>query len=122
MDVALWIATGLLVPVFAFSGVVKAVLSRDRLLSTGQTGIAPVPMPLVRVTAVSELFGVAGLLLPWLTGTYRVLTPVAAIGLGVVMYGAAVSHASLREPKQVAANLAILVVCAFVAAGRIAAL
>ena len=48
--------------------------------------------------------------------------PAAAIGLGVILYGAAVSHASLREPKTVAANLFLLVLCAFVVAGRIAAL
>jgi DoxX-like family len=122
MDGVLWVATGLLVLVFAVSGVAKSTMSRERLLATGQSGIAPFPMPVVRVTAACELLSVAGLVLPWATDTYRVLTPVAAIGLGVVMYGAAVSHASLREPKQVAANLAILVLCAFVAAGRLAAL
>ena len=68
-------------------------MSRERLLATGQTGIAPFPMPVVRMTAILELFGVAGLVLPWVLDTYRVLTPAAAIGLGVVMYGAAVSHA-----------------------------
>jgi hypothetical protein len=47
---------------------------------------------------------------------------VAAICLGIVMYGAAISHASLREPRPVAANLTILLLCAFVAAGRLAAL
>ncbi len=122
MDLALWIATGVLGVVFVVSGVAKSTMSRERLLATGQTGIAPFPMPVVRMTAILELFGVAGLVLPWVLDTYRVLTPAAAIGLGVVMYGAAVSHASLREPRTVAANLAILVVCAFVAAGRLAAL
>ncbi len=122
MDLALWIATGLLGAVFVYSGVVKSTMSRERLIATGQTGIAPFPMPVVRMTAILELFGVAGLVLPWALDRYPVLTPAAAIGLGLVMYGAAVSHASLREPRTVAANLALLILCAFVAAGRLAAL
>jgi uncharacterized membrane protein YphA (DoxX/SURF4 family) len=122
MNIVLWVATGLLVVVFLVSGVAKSTMSRDRLLATGQTGIAPFPMPVVRLTAVCELLGVVGLVLPWATGTYPLLTPIAAICLGVVMIGAAISHASLREPRQVAANLFILVLCAFVAAGRLAAL
>jgi uncharacterized membrane protein YphA (DoxX/SURF4 family) len=57
-----------------------------------------------------------------LSDTARVLTPLAAVGLGGVMYGAAVSHASLGEPKQTATVVGVLVVCAFIAAGRFAQL
>lgn len=122
MNTLLWILTGLLATVFAASGVAKSTMSRDRLIATGQTGIAPFPMPLVRVVAVCELLAAFGLVLPWATGTARVLTPVAALGLVAVMYGAAVSHASLREPKSVAANLILLLMLGFLAANRIAAL
>ena len=52
----------------------------------------------------------------------RVLTPLAAVGLVGVMIGAAVSHASLREPKAVAANVTLLALASFVAASRFAAL
>jgi hypothetical protein len=122
MDIALWVSTVLVSLVFVFSGVVKSLLPRQRLIASGQTGIAPFPMPLVRVVAACELLGVFGLFGPWLSHDARVLTPVAAIGLGGVMYGAAVSHASLREPRQTAAVVGILVVCAFIAAGRFAQL
>lgn len=122
MDIALWIASGLLAVVFTGSGLAKATMSRERLIASGQTGIAPFPMPVVRLTAVCEVLAAIGLLAPWLTGTARVLTPVAAIGLVLVMCGAAISHASLREPHSVAANLVLLLVAAFVAAGRLAQL
>lgn len=122
MNIATWIATGLLTAVFAWSGVAKSTMSRDRLIATGQTGIAPFPMPLVRLVAVSELLAVIGLVVPWVTDRYAVLTPIAAIGLGTVMVGAAISHASLQEPRSVAANLGLLILCAFVAAARLAAL
>ena len=122
MNTITWILTAVLGVVFTVSGVAKSTMSRERLIATGQTGIAPFPMPLVRVVAVSELFAVAGLFAPWLTGTARVLTPLAAVGLSIVMIGAATSHASLREPKPVAANATLLALAAFVAASRFATL
>ena len=122
MNVAAWIVTGLLVGVFTVSGVAKSTMSRDRLIATGQTGIAPFPMPLVRVVALCELLAVVGLLAPWLADTARYLTPTAAVGLGIIMMGAATSHASLKEPGPVAANVFLLSACAFVAAERFAAL
>jgi uncharacterized membrane protein YphA (DoxX/SURF4 family) len=122
MSIALWTVSALLAAVFLGSGLAKSVLSRERMLATGQSGIAPFPMPVVRVTAICEIAGAAGLFAPWLLDVAKVLTPVAALGLCVVMVGAAVSHASLREPKQVAANLVLLGLAAFVGAGRFAQL
>jgi uncharacterized membrane protein YphA (DoxX/SURF4 family) len=122
MNTITWILTGLLAVVFTISGVAKSTMSRDRLIATGQTGIAPFPMRIVRVVALCELLAVVGLFAPWLTDTARYLTPLAAVGLGIVMIGAAVSHSSLREPKGTAAAVTFLVLCAFVAASRFAEL
>jgi hypothetical protein len=122
MSIATWAASGVLAVLFFGSGVVKSTMSRERLLATGQSGIAPFPMPVVRLTAVSEIAAAFGLFLPWLLERAEVLTPLAALGLCVVMAGAAVSHASLREPKQVAANLVVFSLAAFVAADRLAQL
>ena len=122
MNTVTWVFSGILAAIFAYSGAVKATMSRARLLATGQTGIAPFPLPLVRVVAICELLAVVGLFAPWLTDHARVLTPLAAVGLSIVMIGAATSHASLREPKPVAANTALLALAAFVAASRFAAL
>src|SRR5258705_6269045 len=104
MNLTLWIFQAVLAVIFVGSGIAKTTMSRERLLATGQTGIALFPMPVVRLTAAAELLAVAGLLLPWATGIARVLTPVAALGLCVVMVGAASSHARLREPGSVTAN------------------
>ena len=122
MNIALWITTSLIAAVFAFSGIVKSTQPRARLVATGQRGITPFPMALVRAVAICELLGVVGLFVPWLSDTARVLTPTAAVGLGIVMYGAAISHASLKEPRQTGAVVGLLVLCAFVAAGRFAQL
>jgi hypothetical protein len=89
MNTILWILQAILATVFLGSGIAKSTMSRERLIATGQTGVALFPMPVVRVTAASELLAAAGLLLPWATGIAPWLTPTAASGLCVVMVGAA---------------------------------
>ena len=122
MDTLLWILQAILAAVFLGSGIAKSTMSRERLIATGQTGIALFPMPVVRVTAASELLAAAGLLLPWATGIAPWLTPTAAAGLCVVMVGAAWSHTRLREPQSVAANGVLFAAALVVAIGRLAAL
>jgi uncharacterized membrane protein YphA (DoxX/SURF4 family) len=118
VDVALWSAQVLLAVLFAGSGVAKSTMSRERLLATGQTGAASFPMPLVRFTAAMELLAAVGLLLPWATGIAPALTPLAAVGLCLVMVGAAGSHIRLREARNTAANGVLFALCLFVAINR----
>lgn len=118
MNTAAWICQGLLATLFLVSGGAKVSMPRDRLLATGQTGIAPFPMPVVRVTAAAELLAAIGLTMPWASGVLPLLTPLAAVGLAAVMVGAAGSHLHLREPRSAGVNMVILVVCVFVAVAR----
>ena len=119
MNIALWSAQLILAGVFAASGTAKMTMARERLLATGQTGIAMFPMPVVRFTAAMEVLAAIGLVLPWLTGTAKVLTPAAAGGLCIVMIGAAWAHSRLREPRAVAANAVFFALAAFVLLGRL---
>lgn len=118
MNIALWVIQSLLAAVFAVSGAAKSTLSKPRLIATGQTGVTPFPLPLIRFTAYCELLGVAGVILPWLTGTARFLTPLAAAGFATVMVAAIASHARLREPLNVAATTLILAAAVLVAFAR----
>ena len=121
MNLALWITQGLLAAIFTGSGLLKATRSKEKLIASGQTGVAPFSTPAIRAVALLELLAAVGLILPWLTGTAPILTPLAAVGLAIVMIGAAVAHWSLREYKQVfAVNLVIFLACVFVAGGRFA--
>lgn len=119
MNVALWIGQVLLAAIFAVSGTLKSTQSKERMLATGQTGVAPFPLPVIRLVAACELLGVLGPGLPRLTGIAPALTPAAAAGLGCVMIGAAVSHAGLGEWRTSAVNIAILAICVFVLVGRL---
>lgn len=118
MNVALWIGQGVPAAVFLVSGVAGSTRSGERMLATGRTVARIVPPRYPRIAGVSELLGVAGVLLPWSTGVARVLTPVAATGLGVVMVLAAGVHTRLREPRHVLVNLMIMGVALSVAMGR----
>jgi uncharacterized membrane protein YphA (DoxX/SURF4 family) len=119
MDLALWIGQGLLAVIFLVSGGAKISMSKPRLLATGQTGVAPFPLPAIRLIAACELIAVVGLVGPGAIGILPALTGFAAVGLALVMIGAMASHASLRERRAVVLNFVILVVCCFVAVGRL---
>jgi uncharacterized membrane protein YphA (DoxX/SURF4 family) len=122
MDVILWIFQVVLALIFAASGSAKATMSPQRMAATGQTGVALFPLPLVRLVAVCELLAALGLVLPWATGIAPALTPLAAVGLCVVMIGAASAHTRLREPGTVAVNALLFALALAVAIGRFAAL
>jgi hypothetical protein len=122
MSVVLWSVSGVLAAVFTVSGAAKLTMSRERLIATGQTGIAVYPMPLVRFAAACEVLGAIGLVGPWASGIARPLTPAAAVGLCLVMVGAAAAHTKLREPASVAANAVLFAACLFVAVARAAML
>ena len=118
MVAALWITSGVLAAVFLGSGAAKLVMSKEGLLASGQSGVAPFPLPVIRLTAAAELLAAVGLILPVALGVATVLTPLAAVGLMIVMLGAAGSHLSLREYPQVGINALLFAAALFVALGR----
>jgi uncharacterized membrane protein YphA (DoxX/SURF4 family) len=106
--------------VFIYSGSLKSWMPKERMIATGQTGVAPYPLPVLRIVATAELVGAVGLVLPWLLGVERFLTPLAAACLIPIMIGAAAAHASLREFKQVfMVNTPLLVALVGVVAIRV---
>jgi hypothetical protein len=119
MNIALWVAQSLLALVFLSTGLAKATLSKERLIMTGQTGVAPYPLWFIRMIGTLELLGVVGLIAPQATGIAPVLTPLAAVGLAIIMVGAATTHWSLGERVPVfAVNLVLFLISLFVAVGR----
>ena len=118
MNALLWILQGLLAAIFTVSGLAKISQPKARLIASGQTGVTPFPLPVIRITAFCELLGAIGILLPRLVGVAEFLTPAAAAGYAIVMVGAIASHAYLREPRNVAATVAIFIAAVTVAVGR----
>jgi uncharacterized membrane protein YphA (DoxX/SURF4 family) len=126
MNIALWTGQVLLAVIFAVSGALKSVMTQQRMLETGQTGVAAYPLPVVRFAAICEILAAVGLILPLLLGIAPGLTGWAAVGLAVVMVGAMAMHGRLAivrhkaaEWRNVGVNVVLLAVCVFVAAGRL---
>ena len=118
MNTALWIAQGSLALIFLYSGWMKSTRTAQRLVAMGQTGVEHLPRPLIRFIGISEILGVVGLIVPGLTRIAPVLTPIAALCLGLIMVPAAIIHYRRHEKRAVLLNVAILILCAWVAYGR----
>lgn len=85
MNIALWIIQILLALLFLFAGGTKLVMPIAEM--TKQMPIA-IPGLLLRFIGVCEVLGGLGLVLPGLLRIKPSLTPVAAIGLVIIMLGA----------------------------------
>jgi uncharacterized membrane protein YphA (DoxX/SURF4 family) len=118
MSVFLWLVQIVLAAIFLASGMSKLVMSKEKMLATGQTGTASQPLPVIRFVAVCEILGAAVLILPIALGIDRFLTPLAALGLVVIMLGAARIQIKLGQSRRVAVNIVLLILCLFVAYGR----
>lgn len=117
-NAVLWVLQILLAALFGLIGVSKSLLDKERLLKQGQDSAAYLPMPVVRFIGATELLATAGLLLPWATGIARVLTPLAAVGLCVLMGIATVINIAKRAPRTVILNVVLLAAALAVAIGR----
>ncbi|WP_086838441.1 DoxX family protein [Amycolatopsis kentuckyensis] len=121
MNVVLWAAAGLLAVVYLFAGGVKLGTPREKLLENPNMGwTADFPEAAVKGIGAVEILAAAGLILPWALDIAPVLTPLAATGLVLVQAGAIVVHARRKETKALPMNVVLLLVAAFVAAGRFA--
>lgn len=119
MNVVLWVLQSLLAAIFLYSGGMKSTQPAQKLVAGGQTGVEGLSQPLLRFIGISEILGAVGLILPWLTKTMPALTPIAAIGLGLIMVLAAIVHYRRNEIRTVIFNLMILLACATVAYFRL---
>src|SRR5215470_14907535 len=82
-SVLLWGAQGLLALVFLSAGGMKLALPLEVL-----TAMFPLPGLFVRFIGTAELLGALGLILPGLLRIRPGLTPLAALGLVLIMVGA----------------------------------
>jgi uncharacterized membrane protein len=119
MNITLWIVQGLLAAFFGAGGIVKMVRPPKRLIDPGLTWVEDFPPGAVKAIGALELLAAVGLVLPAVTGIAPVLVPLAGVGLGLLMIGAAVVHVRRDEVPFIAVNAGLLAAAAFVAWGRI---
>jgi uncharacterized membrane protein YphA (DoxX/SURF4 family) len=100
MNIAAWILQVLLAVIFVFHGVLYVASPEALVARMRQQGQWPPTIPTgFRIfIGVAELFGAIGLIGPALTHILPWLTPLAALGLAVVMASASVYHIRRKEP------------------------
>ena len=112
MHIALWIVQVLLALLFLFAGGMKLIMPLDQL-----TGPVPLPGWFTRFIGEVEVLGGLGLILPSLLRIEPWLTPLAAIGLVIIMIGAiAITLDSMAGAAVL--SLVVGLLAAFVAYGR----
>ena len=119
LHLGLWVVQGLLGAMFLAAGAMKATQPIAVLVDT-LGWPAAVPAALVRVIGVAELLGALGLILPAATRVKPMLTPLAGVGLAMVMLLATIFHISHGELGALPIPLVLGGLAAFVAWGRAA--
>ena len=117
MNFTLWIIAGLLAAVFLFAGTIKLIVPKEKLAAKGGW-IEDFSAGFVKALGAVEILGAVGLILPALLDIAPVLVPLAALGLGLIMIGAAIVEFRRQEFKHMLLNLTYLALIAFVAWGR----
>ena len=96
LNIVLWSVQGFLA-IFFFAAGVPKVFGRG---IEKWTGFSDLPRSQVIITGFAEVLGAAGLVLPMATGVLPWMTPLAAIGLAIIVLMAAGFHVRADERLQ----------------------
>ncbi len=118
MNILLWIIQILLALLFLFAGGTKLVLSMESLTSQAPPDAIHFPELFIRFIGLCEFLGALGLILPGLLHRRTELTPLAALGLLIIMIGAVVATVMGPGIGPAIIPLVVALLCAFVAYGR----
>lgn len=115
MNIALWIAQGLLALAMLAAGALKLVTPRVKLAEKLKWAATWTDTN-VKLLGLAEVSGAVGLVVPWATGILPVLTPTAAVCLSILMAGAVKTHLDQKDSPAPPIVLGALLL--FVALGR----
>ena len=120
MNTATWIVQGLLALAMLGAGAMKLIKSRKDLLSSGASMAWAEDFSDggVKLIGVLEVGAAVGLVLPWAFQVAPALTPLAGVGVALLMIGALVVHLRRNESKAVGGPVLLALLGAFVAVSR----
>jgi putative oxidoreductase len=118
LNIALWVAQIFLAIVFSLVGAMKAFLPLHEVART-MHWVSALPAGLVRFIGFAELAGVLGLILPASTRIQPKLTPLAALGLAIVVLLGAALHFTRGEGAMTPLNFVLAALAVFVMWGRL---
>jgi hypothetical protein len=87
LNIAVWIASGLLATAYLLAGGMTLLTPKERLAKNPAMAPATEVFSATSIKLIGgvEVAGALGLILPWLTGIAPILTPAAAVGLALVL-------------------------------------
>jgi uncharacterized membrane protein YphA (DoxX/SURF4 family) len=118
VNVVLWVVAGLLAAAFLAAGVMKLTQPRERLAASGLAWTEDFSAGQLWAIGALELAAANGLVVPAAIDVAPVLVPLAALGLALMMIGAAVVHLRRSEASMLPVNAVFLGLAAVVAWGR----
>jgi hypothetical protein len=113
MNVVLWVIQVLLALLFLFAGVTKLILPIEEMIKQ-----MAMPGLFLRLLGVAEVLGALGLILPGLFRVKSWLTPLAAVGLTIIVIGATVTTLMIGGGATALFPLVTALLAGFVAYGR----
>ncbi|WP_461490071.1 DoxX family protein [Pontibacter sp. HJ8] len=116
LHITLWVVQVLLAVAFGMAGFMKLVTPLPELAAQGMTYVNSFGEGMVRFIGISELLAAIGLIMPAALRIKPVLTPLAALGLAVIMVLAFGYHLMNNEPF--VPTIVLFALAAFVAWGR----
>jgi uncharacterized membrane protein YphA (DoxX/SURF4 family) len=118
MNVFLWIVAALLAAVFLASGAMKVLQPKEKLAASGLAWTEDFSAGMVKTIGALEVLAAIGLILPPVLGIAPVLAPLAALGLVLLMLGAALTHLRRKETPAIAPSLVLAILALVVVWGR----
>jgi uncharacterized membrane protein YphA (DoxX/SURF4 family) len=116
MSIALWVVQVLLAAAFVVSGATKLSQPKEKLLKNW-AWVEDFSQRTVRIIGALEVLGAIGIVVPALSGIVPWLTPLAALGLVLLILGAALTHLRRTEYGYITMNAVLLILAAFVVWG-----
>ena len=121
MNAVLWIVAVVLALAFIGAGMMKLTQPKEKLAVSGMAWTEGFSPATIRLIGTLEVLAALALVLPALLDTATDLVPWAAVGLVLLMLGAAATHLRRKEPQMVAVNFGLIVLALVVAWGRFSA-
>lgn len=117
LHIGLWVVQAILGLMFLAGGSMKATQPIAEL-APQMVWVNAMPEALVRFIGVSEVLGGLGLILPAATRIKPLLTPLAGVGLALIMLLAGLFHLARAEFGAIVMNVVLGGLAMFVAWGR----
>jgi len=120
MGALVWVLQILLAVIFVAAGLVKLIRPKADLRAQ-MDWVDDYSDNAVKGIGAVEVLPAIGLILPALTGIGTIFIPLAALGLVLLMIGAAITHGRRKEYPFVGANVVLIVLALIVAWARFGA-